>query len=228
MLTYQNLLMGSIDLYPEYTGDIVGMILQHTLDKDPAVVFDRAQTDIRQTAGMELLNPLGFESSFVIIVRKAKAHELHLNKISDLERSDKGWTIGVTPAFQERSDGYNALMRSYDIVWSAAPRIVDPGALYPLLAEDRVDMIAGRKTDGALAENGVMVLKDDRDAFPPSQACILVRQGAFAKAPGLRAALQELSGKISQGAMQHMNFEVDVRQRSVRDVAAKFLQDAGL
>jgi glycine betaine/choline ABC-type transport system substrate-binding protein len=50
----------------------------------------------------------------------------------------------------------------------------------------------------------------------------------FDRIPALRPALEELSGKISQSAIQHMTYEVEERQRPVRQVAAEFLQQAGL
>jgi osmoprotectant transport system permease protein len=74
----------------------------------------------------------------------------------------------------------------------------------------------------------VKVLKDDKQAFPPYQACIAVRSDTLAQNPELRKILSELSGKISDQAMRAMNYAVDVDHKQVRDVARDFLQKAGL
>jgi osmoprotectant transport system substrate-binding protein len=228
MLAYQNLLIGAIDLYPEYTSDILQVILQRAGDKDPAVVFERARSEIRRTAGMDLLDPLGFDHSFAIIATGTAATRRGLEKISDLERSNQGWTLGVTPDFQERRDGYTALVNAYDIVWKAPPRIVDDGAVYELLSDNSVDLVVGRRSDGQLAGSDVVMLEDDRQAFVPSQACILVKKGVLDKTRGLRAALVELSGKFTVKAMRQMNYDVDVRAESVSEVAREFLKSVGL
>ena len=46
--------------------------------------------------------------------------------------------------------------------------------------------------------------------------------------PGLREALAELSGKLTNARMQELNFQVDGRHRPVAEVAAEFLKQAGL
>jgi glycine betaine/choline ABC-type transport system substrate-binding protein len=71
-------------------------------------------------------------------------------------------------------------------------------------------------------------LKDDKQAFPPYQACLVVRSDTLAANPDLRQILSELSGKISDNTMRAMNYAVDVEHKQVRDVASDFLQKAGL
>ena len=41
----------------------------------------------------------------------------------------------------------------------------------------------------------IKVLKDDKRAFPPYQACIVARSDTLSAFPGLKAALSQLSGK---------------------------------
>ncbi len=86
--------------------------------------------------------------------------------------------------------------------------------------------MAGNTTDGALSKLDVRVLKDDKHAFPPYQACIVVRADTLAQNPGLRQALSELSGKITDDQMRRMNYAVDGKHRPIREVAKEFLQHA--
>jgi glycine betaine/choline ABC-type transport system substrate-binding protein len=79
-----------------------------------------------------------------------------------------------------------------------------------------------------LSKLDVTVLKDDKNVFPPYQACIVVRQEALAAYPNLRAILSELSGKISDTQMRSMNYAVDALHRPARDVAKEFLQTSRL
>ena len=86
-------------------------------------------------------------------------------------------------------------------------------------------MIAGSTTDAMLAVRDVKVLKDDKNAFPPYQACVVVRSDALASTPGLKESLSQLSGKIGDDAMRKMNYQVDGLHRSVADVAREFLDN---
>ena len=92
----------------------------------------------------------------------------------------------------------------------------------------QVSIVAANSTDGALTKLDVKVLKDDKQAFPPYQACILVRSDTLAANPELRKTLSELSGKISDNAMRTMNYAVDVEHKQVREVARDFLEKAAL
>jgi glycine betaine/choline ABC-type transport system substrate-binding protein len=53
---------------------------------------------------------------------------------------------------------------------------------------------------------------------------VVVREEALARYPGLRAALEELSGALSGEVMRKLNYRVEGQRRPVRDVAAEFLR----
>jgi osmoprotectant transport system permease protein len=71
-------------------------------------------------------------------------------------------------------------------------------------------------------------LRDDRGAFPPYEAALVVRADALESHPGLRAALLELSGKFSHSAVARLTQDVDAKGRAPAEVAAEFLRQAGL
>jgi glycine betaine/choline ABC-type transport system substrate-binding protein len=110
----------------------------------------------------------------------------------------------------------------------SAPTVQDGGSLYRPIEQNRADMVAGRLTDSILADKDLVVLKDVRGAFAPCWPCITVRNDTLAAHPTLRAALAQLSGKFTTELMRKLNAEVDARRRTPRDVAAAFLQSAGL
>jgi glycine betaine/choline ABC-type transport system substrate-binding protein len=89
-------------------------------------------------------------------------------------------------------------------------------------------MAAGNTTDGLLSALDVVVLEDDRHAFPPYQAAFLARGEALAKHAGMREALSELSGRLSEKRMRELNFSVDGRHVSPREEASRFLRESGL
>ena len=112
------------------------------------------------------------------------------------------FSLGSGYEFLTRPDGLAALNAAYPIHWTASPKSMDLGLLYQALTANQVSMVAANTTDGLLSKLDVKVLADDKHAFPPYQACIAVRSDTLAAYPGLRAALTELSGKISAAAMR--------------------------
>ena len=71
------------------------------------------------------------------------------------------------------------------------------GLLYRALLDKQVDLVAGNSTDGLLAARDLVVLEDDKHYFPPYEAVPIVREDTLARHPEVRAAIEQLSGKIS-------------------------------
>ena len=227
LLAHQALLAGDIDLYPEYTGTAFANVLKNGGVTDPAVVLDRVRAAYTRLQ-LEWLDPLGFDSSFAMTVRGEDARARHLETLSDAAADGMGFALGCGYEFLTHPDGFAAVNTKYSIRWTAAPKTMDLGLLYRALTGKQVSMVAGNTTDGVLSKLDVRVLKDDKHAFPPYQASIVVRSAAFSANPQLRQALAELSGKITDAAMRNMNYAVDGEHRQVRDVAREFLDKSGM
>jgi osmoprotectant transport system substrate-binding protein len=228
LLAHQAMLARDIDLYPEYTGTAFTNILKRSGVTDPVVVLDRVRTEYAIGMHMDWLDPLGFASTFAMTVRGADARSRHLETLSDAAADPGGFTLGAGYEFLTRPDGYSVVTQNYPIKWNAAPKSMDLGLLYTALTQKQVSMVAANSTDGLLNKLDVSVLKDDKQAFPPYQACLVVRSDTLAANPDLRKILSELSGTISDNTMRAMNYAVDVEHKQVRDVARDFLQKAGL
>lgn len=228
LLAHQGLKSGQIDLYPEYTGTALTAVLKKPVDRDQASVLRTVRAAYRHEFQIEWLDPLGIDDSFAMVIRGEDARRLHLSTLSEAAAVTEPWALGVGYEFQRRIDGLPALEQAYHLRWSDRPKNMDLGLLYQALGRGQVTMIAANATDGLLSKMDVKALADDRRAFPPYQICILVRQQSFAKDPELRAALEELSGKLTNQQMQHLNYQVDGEHRPVAEVASAFLRQAGL
>jgi osmoprotectant transport system substrate-binding protein len=228
LLAHQALLAGDIDLYPEYTGTAFTNILKRSGVTDPQVVLDRVRTEYASGMHVDWLDPLGFASTFAMTVRGDDARSRHLETLSDAAGDPAGFTLGAGYEFLTRPDGYPVVTTNYPIKWNSAPKSMDLGLVFTALTQKQVSMVAANSTDGMLNKLDVKVLKDDKQVFPPYQACIIVRSNTLTANPDLRKTLSELSGKISDNNMRAMNYAVDVEHQQVRDVARDFLQKAGL
>jgi osmoprotectant transport system substrate-binding protein len=228
LLAHQALLSRQIDLYPEYTGTALAAILKDPLDTDPAAVLARVRSQYLQKFQAEWLDPLGIDDTFAMVVSGAEARARGLETLTDAAKTPEAWALGVGYEFEQRADGLAALEKSYHVHWKGSPKTMDLGLLYQAIQQGQVTMIAANSTDGLLSKLDLKVLRDDQHAFPPYQVCIVASQDAMRATPGLREALQELSGKFTNQQMQHLNLEVDAEHRPVAQVAAEFLKQSGL
>lgn len=223
LVCHEALAAGQIDAYVEYTGTALTAILKEPVANDSASVYDKVRTAYLSRYGIEWTEPLGFNNTFAMIIRKEDAQKLNLRTISDAVPYTSGWTAGFGYEFVGREDGYPGLVKTYGLRFPRSPRIMDLGLTYRAVAERQVDFIAGNSTDGLIDALGLFVLEDDKHYFPPYDAAPLLRTAVIEKHPEIRQAFKELGGKISAEEMRRMNYAVDGQHRNVRDVVREFL-----
>ncbi len=227
MNAYQALQSGEVNLYPEYSGSIVTEILKEEPSTDASQLFQRARSEMKRTAQAELLDPLGIDNPFVVVIRADDPRARKVSTLSEAAAVSDGWALGVTPQFQQLSDGMPVLTQ-YKLPMKAAPRSMDGGALFKSLEQGTVTMIVARATDGNLTQATWKVLRDDRNLFVPKQAAVLVLDSLLVALPSVRPALEELSGKFTVEKMRKLNAQVDLDHMQPKDVAASFLMESGL
>lgn len=228
LLAHQALMTGYVDLYAEYSGLALTIILRLPHESDPSIVFERVRNEYRRRSAIEWLDRLGFAGGCAIVVRAEDARAGKLETLTDAAGYAPRWALGVSQEFLEQPVLFRRLLSVYGLPLAAAPSVIEPAALYQALARNEVNMVAGSPTDGMLAAPGFKVLADDQGAFPPCQAALAVRADAFDRHSGLREALAGLSGKFSTEAVRSLSYQVDVQRRAAPQVAAGFLRQARL
>jgi osmoprotectant transport system permease protein len=226
-LCHGALLSRQLDVYVEYTGTALADILKAPATKDPAAALERVRDGYRNL-GLRLASPLGFNDTFALVVRRGFSREKRVTRISHLGPLASTLRVGLFGEFLERADGLPGLLKTYGVELQVPPREMDLGLLYESLVHDRVDVVVGNSTDGLISRLDLVVLEDDRHYFPPYDAVPVSSETSLAEHPGLIAALNQLSGRISEAAMRGMNDVVDGQHRSPRDVAVEFLRASQL
>jgi len=224
----QALLAGRIDVYVEYTGTALTAILKERVSRDRAAVLARVREEYAHRFRLDVGAPLGFNNTFALVIRGDDARRLGVHTISQAAPYAPSWRAGFGYEFSERPDGFPGLASAYGLKFAAPPRIMDLGLLYRALLDKQVDLVAGNSTDGLLAARDLAILDDDKSYFPPYEAVPILGREPFTQHPEARAALDALAGKISDQAMQKMNYAVDGEHRDTTIVAHDFLRSAGL
>jgi glycine betaine/choline ABC-type transport system substrate-binding protein len=223
LLAHQSLINGDIDVYPEYTGTALTAVLKQPLPADRTKVLDVVRSGYAHW-NVEWLAPLGFENTFAMAIRKEDSRGPTL---TDAARA-RSWRLGAGYEFAHRPDGLPGLLSTYNLKLNGLPKTMDLGLLYQALTRKQVDMVAANSTDGLLSVLPLQVLQDNRHYFPPYDCALVVRKEAETQFPGLRAALEELSGRISSDSMRRLNYELDGKHRPAREIARNFLRSSGL
>jgi glycine betaine/choline ABC-type transport system substrate-binding protein len=202
---------GQIDVYVEYTGTALTAVLKAPPEGSAFEVLARVREAYGRD-GLEWLAPLGFENKFALVVRP----EAQARTISAAVELAPTWRAGFGYEFQSRADGAPLLERTYGLRF-AEVRTMDLGLLYPALTSREIDVAVGNSTDGLIAQLNLVVLRDDRHAFPPYEAVPVVRAAALDVHPTLQATLETLRGAVDADAMRRMNHAVDGEHRSPAD-----------
>jgi osmoprotectant transport system permease protein len=222
-LAHDALASGEIDVYVEYTGTGLLVILNGQPLKDPGEVYRLVKEEYARRFDLEWTEPLGFSNTFAILVRAEDAERLGLRTVSDAARISHQWRAGFGQDFMSRSDGYPGFAKTYGFNFQEI-REMDLAFTYRALAEKAVDLIAGNSTDGLISRYGLYQLEDDRRFFPPYDAAPVVRRDTLAKHPRLRDALKQLGGILSVEDMRRLNYAVDGEKREAKAVAHDFLR----
>jgi len=213
---------GDIDAYVEYTGTAHSAIFHEPPDTDPRRVFETVRSRYA-AGGVTLLDPLGFENTFAILVRGESAKQLSLQTIEDAAPHAPQWQAGFGYEFLQRADGYPGLAKTYGLTFRAPPRAMDLSLIYRALSDRQVDLIAGDATSGLIEAYGLVMLQDNRHYFPPYDAAVVVRSATLLAHPQVQEALLFLSRRISVADMRRMNHAVDALRREPAQVAHEFV-----
>jgi osmoprotectant transport system permease protein len=213
---------GDIDAYVEYSGTAQTAIFHQPVDTDARRVFDAVRQRYA-AAGLSLLDPLGFENTFAMLVRAADASRLNVRKLSEAAPVAPSWKAGFGYEFLQREDGYPGLARTYGLHFARPPTAMDLSLIYRALAERQVDFIAGDATSGLIDAYGFTMLEDDRHYFPPYDAAVVARSAMLLAHPEVKDALASLSGRITVADMRRMNRAVDADHQDPAAVAREFL-----
>jgi osmoprotectant transport system permease protein len=218
LICYEALKHGEIDVYVEYTGTLAQAILKLDTAPPPQELNALLASD-----GVQLLADLGFDNTYALAMKRVRANERGIAKISDIVDRHRDLKVAVSHEFLERSDGWPGLVRVYGLKWY--PDGIDHGLAYQALEDGAIDITDIYSTDGEVARYDLRVLDDDRKFFPEYRAAPLVRASLDDRA---KKTINVLAHSIDATQMQALNSAVTFGGESFERVAEHFLAQRGL
>ncbi len=217
LICYEALVAGEVDLYVEYTGTIEQAILKLSVR---ASIEELNQRIIEN--GIRLLEPLGFNNTYAIVVKREVAEINGLRTVGDLATA-RDLNVVVSHEFLEREDGWPGLAAVYGLESQVVG--MEHGLAYQALNDGEIDVMDAYSTDGELQRYDLTILDDDKGFFPEYLAAPLIRDDLPEQAV---LALGKLAGSLDDAGMQAMNAAVVFSKRSFAEVANEFLVSKGL
>jgi osmoprotectant transport system permease protein len=217
IILWEALRGGQIDVYPEYTGTIT----QEILKSDQQLEIQQIENALGKI-GIGMTEPLGFNNTYALVMRRDRAQQLGIRAISDLQKHPE-LRIGLTHEFLDRRDGWRPLAMEYQL----NPRSVigiDHALGYAALQNGSIDVKDAYSTDAKIAEFNLIALKDDRKFFPRYDSVFLFRSSLPISAI---ATLRKLEGTIDEEKMIRLNAEAESTKNYARAANLYFEHGAG-
>ncbi|MFA7745329.1 ABC transporter permease/substrate-binding protein [Salinicoccus roseus] len=217
-----------IDGYLEFTGTVIGELTKEELDsKEEEAVYEQAKSSLEEQFDMTLLEPMEFNNTYTLAVKREFAEENNLETIGDLRSIEDEIDPGFTLEFNDREDGWPAIQEAYNLDFDNI-KTMEPSLRYQAVEGGDINLVDAYSTDAELRQFDMVILEDDRNVFPPYQGAPLFKESFLDEHPEIIEPLNKLGGMISNEEMQEMNYRVGVEGEDPYVVAEDYLEEAGL
>lgn len=218
----------SIDLMPEYTGNL----LQYFDEETPATTPDAVLLALLKAlpGGLSILYPSPAEDKDTLAVTEATAQKWNLKTIADLAKHSPEVKVGAPSEFQTRVTGLVGLKDKYglDIPPANFVAISDGGgpATVQALTSSAITAANIFSTSPAIEESRLVVLEDPKNVFLAANVVPLVASQKMSNE--LKTVLDAVSAKLTTEGLIQLNTAVEGNQGVDPDEAAeKWIRDNG-
>ncbi|HEY5855369.1 MAG TPA: ABC transporter substrate-binding protein [Aldersonia sp.] len=212
---------GSIDVIPDYTGNLL-------LYLDPnatATASADVTAALQQAVGSHFVigTPAPAEDKDAVVVTRETADRWQLTSIGDLAPHSAEVRFGAPAEFQERAVGLPGLERNYGLIIAPGNfvAIADGGgpATVAALAGGEVTAANIFTTSPAITKNNFVVLEDPQNNFPAQNVVPLIRSASNSEK--LVQVLDAVSAKLTTEELITLNDQVSGDAKQEPQAAAE-------
>jgi osmoprotectant transport system substrate-binding protein len=218
---YRSLQDDSIDLIPEYTGNL----LQHVNPQTTATASDAVYAELAQhlPPNLAVLEQSVAENMDAVVITAETAQRYNVRSIADLAPHCGELVFGGPPEFAERPYGLPGIERLYNCKFSDF-RQLDAGGPLTVSALANGDIQAADlfTTDPTITDRGWVVLEDPKNNFAAQNVVPLINK---AKATDqVVTTLNSISAALTTESLVEMNRKLlNAGENTVPDVAKEWL-----
>jgi len=228
------LLNGSINLYPEYIGEIITTLTNIAYGAGGAVGTAPAPPDSWQQAyeqaarfedrrGFTLLQPTPFQNHDDLAVTKAFAAKYHLTTLEQLKGLGP-LKYGAYQPEQTRYEGLVGLQQAYGLGNLQFVPMTPGAPVYAAVDSGQIQVAGVFTTDPQLRSGKYVVLTDPKNIFGYQNVAPVVNKAVLkAEGPAFAQTLNAVSSHLTLPVMQQLNADVVLGHLSPAAAARKFL-----
>lgn len=209
------LVRGDVQCYPEYTGT-----LRTEIFANQSLASDDELRAALARESMWTSQPLGFNNTYVLGMRRDRAAELGITRMSQLADHPM-LRFGFSNEFMERADGWPGIRSHYRLKQQNV-RGLSHDLAYRGLESRSLDLTDLYSTDAEIVHYDLTTLVDDGKFFPVYDAILVCRDDV---PEAIRATLNQLGGRIDEQAMTKMNARAALDREPEGRIAASFLRE---
>jgi osmoprotectant transport system substrate-binding protein len=243
------LLAGEIDLYPEYTGTgltlVLGMPVNEVMTATPVGgmpeatpssaeasldqrVYDLVSDGYVEQFDLIWLDQSAFNDTQALVITPEVAEDGAVTTISQLAPKAGEITIVAAADALDRDDGIRGIEDTYGLKFGNV-LTVDPSLRYQAIEDGQAQAVLAFSTDGQISGMGLVLLEDDKNLWLPYHVAPVVREATLTAYPAIADALNPLAPILTDDIMSGLNWQVDGPDKLDPDeVARTFLAEQGL
>ena len=209
---------GAVDLFPEYTGNLLQFYAPDTMATQADEVYEELQGALPEGLTALAMSPATDQDSYNVTAEFAA--ENNLVSIADLAGID-GLVLGGAPELEERPYGPTGLLETYGVVvaFDATGDIT-----VDALLEGVISLANVYGGDPRIAEFGLVTLADPEGLFLASNVVPIASSDVAAE---LAAIIDPISLALTPEALVALNLQSIKDQLSAADIAAAWLSENG-
>ena len=216
---------GSVDLLPEYTGNLLLFYEKSSSETDEQKVYDQLQDALPQELTALEMSEAVDEDAVVVTQETAKKYDLE--SIEDLAPVADQLVVGGSPEFRERQAGLRGLEDVYGLKFAEFKTLDVAGPLsIEALNSGEVDVTQLFTTQSAIESNDFVVLDDPKNIAIPQNVTPLIRTDALTDE--IEQTLNAVSAELTTDELAGLVKRLEVDKDSPVDVAADYLKEKGL
>jgi len=231
----QAMLEGDIGFEWEYTGTAWIAYLGHSDPiPDPRKQYEAVREEDLTQNDLVWFEPAPMNNTYGFAAKRDVAERLGVSTLSDLGKVPPAErTFCVESEFQNRNDGFEPMLQTYDVPLGAQVppgnvKTLETGAIYAATDQGVCNFGEVFTTDGRIKALDLVVLEDDRNFFPVYNVSPVFLSEIVDEHPQLEELFAPLSASLTDEVLIELNARVDVEGEDPTDVAWDHLRSEGL
>jgi osmoprotectant transport system substrate-binding protein len=212
-----------IDLYPEYTGTGLLVVLKEKLITNPEQVYKKVKEGYEKQFKITWLQYSEANDGAGLVIRTDVSKKLGITTISDLQKHAGEIRFASQGEVDQREDGISALEKVYGKFNWKSSKVYDNGLKYEVLKNNEADVAPAYTTEGQLVNTDQFtLLEDDKQVWPPYNLAPVIRDNVLSNHPDIADIINKISAKLDTKTVTALNAKVDVDKDEYEKVAEDF------